>query len=175
MYQVNDTVLYGTHGICRVSEITMKKLYQSNIQYYVLVPVYQDTTTLFVPVENQKLVSKMRRILSASEIHNIIRSMPEEGLIWIEDDAQRYEAYNKIVRSGDRTQLVQLIKTLYLHQQEKREQKKKLHTADEKFMKDAEHLLYEEFAYVLNIKREQVLPFITQQIQIEENYSQKIK
>ncbi len=171
MYQVNDTVLYGTHGICRISDIIVKKIDKSNIQYYVLVPVYQNTTTLFVPVENQKLVSKMRRILSPSEIYTIIRSLPKEDLIWIDDDTQRYETYHAILQSGDRTQLVQLIKTLYLHQQERREQKKKLHSADEKFMKEAEHLLYEEFAYVLNIKREQVVPFITEQIEIEEKQS----
>ena len=92
-------------------------------------------------------------------------------MIWIDDDTQRYETYHAILQSGDRTQLVQLIKTLYLHQQERREQKKKLHSADEKFMKEAEHLLYEEFAYVLNIKREQVVPFITEQIEIEEKQS----
>lgn len=124
MYQINDTVLYGTHGICRISDITVKKIERESIQYYVLVPVYQATSTLFVPVENPKLVSKMRRILSADEIHTIIRSMPKEELIWIENDAQRYEAYNEILRSGDRTQLVRLIKTLYSQQQERKELKK---------------------------------------------------
>ena len=32
-------------------------------------------------------------------------------------------------------------------------------------MKDAERILYEEFAYVLHIERDQVLPFITEQIE----------
>lgn len=35
-------------------------------------------------------------------------------------------------------------------------------------MKDAENMLYEEFAYVLKIRKEQVLPFIMEQVQIEE-------
>lgn len=35
-------------------------------------------------------------------------------------------------------------------------------------MKEAEHLLCEEFAYVLNITREQVLPYITKQIESAE-------
>ena len=35
-------------------------------------------------------------------------------------------------------------------------------------MKEAEKMLYEEFAYVLNIRQDQVLPFILEQIQIEE-------
>ena len=34
-------------------------------------------------------------------------------------------------------------------------------------MKEAEKMLYEEFAYVLNIRKE-VLPFILQQVQVAE-------
>lgn len=35
-------------------------------------------------------------------------------------------------------------------------------------MKDAERILYEEFAYVLKIEKEQVLPLIMQEIQVEQ-------
>ena len=38
-------------------------------------------------------------------------------------------------------------------------------------IKEAERLLYEEFAYVLNIRQDQVVPFIFQQIQVEEKTS----
>ena len=43
-----------------------------------------------------------------------------------------------------------------------------MHTIDRYFMKEAEKKLHEEFAYVLNIKPEEVIPFITEQINIEE-------
>ena len=35
-------------------------------------------------------------------------------------------------------------------------------------MKEAEKMLYEEFAYVLNIRKDQVLPFILNQVQVAE-------
>lgn len=35
-------------------------------------------------------------------------------------------------------------------------------------MKEAEKMLYEEFAYALNIRKEEVLPFILQQVQVAE-------
>ena len=35
-------------------------------------------------------------------------------------------------------------------------------------MKDAEKLLYDEFAHVLSISPEQVLPFIMEQVELEE-------
>jgi CarD family transcriptional regulator len=52
-----------------------------------------------------------------------------------------------------------------LHQQELKEKGKKLRVSDERFLKDAEKVLYDEFAHVLDIKREEVLPFIFEQIE----------
>ncbi len=43
-----------------------------------------------------------------------------------------------------------------------------MHAADRYFMKEAEKKLHEEFAYVLNIKPDEVIPFITEQIKVDE-------
>ena len=67
---------------------------------------------------------------------------------------------------SDRTALVRMIKTLYQHQQKQQRRGKKLHVVDERFMKEAERILYEEFAHVLNIQKEQVVPFIMEEIQV---------
>ncbi len=171
MYSVNETVMYGVQGVCRITEIAERNFGEKKVRYYVLKPVYNDTSTIFIPTENQKLTAKMRRILSSSEIDSLIRSMPDEELISTGSETDRREKYSDILRSGDRRQLVRLIKTLYLRQTERKEQKKKPSAEDDRFMREAEKILYEEFAYVLHIRREQVLPFITQQIQVEEKTS----
>ena len=90
--------------------------------------------------------------------------MPDENSIWIEDESIRREEYRKILRSGDRHELVKLIKTLWIHQKNCRERKKKLHIADENFLRSAENMLYDEFAYVLGITKDEVLPYIRQHI-----------
>ena len=61
-----------------------------------------------------------------------------------------------------------MIKALYYHQQEQHAKGRRLHTADEHFFREAEKLLYDEFALVLHIKPEQVLPFIMEQVEIQE-------
>lgn len=43
--------------------------------------------------------------------------------------------------------------------------------SDERFLKEAEKMLYDEFALVLNIREDEVLPFIMKQIDIEEKQS----
>lgn len=167
MYQEKDTVLYGTQGVCRIEEIAEKNFNGKNRIYYVLKPVFHEGATVFVPLDNEALTSRMRKVLSAEEIRKLILKMPGEQTIWIENDVQRKERYKEILEEGDRVSLIRMIKTLYQHQQKQLVKGKKLHAADERSMKEAERMLYEEFAHVLKIRREQVLPFIMEQIEVD--------
>lgn len=60
MYRVNDTVVYGAQGVCRIADITKRDIGGMPMDYYVLKPVYDDNSTLFVPISNDKLTAKMR-------------------------------------------------------------------------------------------------------------------
>lgn len=96
----------------------------------------------------------------------MIQGMSEEKTKWIANAAVRKEKFKEILREGKREELIALIKSVYLHKQQLIEEgKKKLHVADENAMKDAERMLYDEFAYVLKIERSEVLPFIMEQIE----------
>lgn len=168
MYQVDDMVQYGAEGVCRITEITTREFQGQCAQYYVLKPIYSNSNaSIFVPVNSETLSSKIHKVLSAEEIYALIQNMPEEQLIWIEDEAQRRDRYKEILLSGDREEIIRMIKTLYLHQQRQMEKGKKLHVHDARIFKEAEKMLYEEFAHVLQIKRDQVLPFIMEQIEIK--------
>lgn len=76
------------------------------------------------------------------------------------------EKYTKILKSGDNKQLVKLIRTLYLEKEKKKVEGKKLYVNDEKIMTNAEKLLHEEFALVLDIKVDEVLPFILGKLEV---------
>jgi len=166
MYKVGDVVLYSLNTICRISEITTRNFSGVDLEYYILRPVYDDNATIYVPVNNDTLKKKMRNLLSKEEIYQLIRSMPTADCIWIEDEHKRKEVFHEIIANGERTELIKLIKTLYLHQQEqqKNNSKRKLHISDERFFKDAEKLLYDEFAFVLEINPQQVMDFINQEL-----------
>lgn len=168
MFKENDTVLYGIEGVCVISEITERQFKDQVMKYYVLKPVYHEGSTVFVPVNNEELVSKMKRILSVEEIHQLIHDMPNEDLIWIDNDNQRKEKYKEILRNGNRKDLAQLIRTIYLKQEELKKIGKKIHATDDNIFKEAEKILYEEFAYVLNIQKNEVVPFIFNQIEVKE-------
>ena len=161
---MNDSVLYGIDGICQVTRVTTKIIDGNPEEYYVLHPVGQETTTIYVPMANEALVSRMHRLLSVDEVLELIRSIPEEETIWIENDLIRRITYGQILLGDDRRELLRLIKTLFLRAQSLKHGKRKMHAADEKIMKEAEKRLYDEFAHVLQIEPDQVLPFIMNMI-----------
>lgn len=165
MFKVNDTIMYGTQGICKITEITEKEFMGAKKEYYVLKPVSDPAATLFAPVNNQKIEAKMRRILSEEEIYELIETMPYEEANWIDNENERKEKYKQIIASGDRTELIRMIKALYLHKQKREEDGKHLYLSDERFFKEAERILYDEFQYVLNVKREELMSFIFQKIE----------
>ncbi|MDR1604721.1 MAG: CarD family transcriptional regulator [Gracilibacteraceae bacterium] len=166
-YQVGESVLYGIHGVCRIEGVEDKLIDGNSVTYYVLNPIFESGSTIYTPVDSEKTKAKMRPLLSAPEIFRLIRSMPGENMIWLENENEndRKNRYREIIAGGDRTELIRLIKTLYFQKQTRAETGKKPLASDNHFMKDAEKVLYDEFAHVLNIKREEIVPFIREQIE----------
>ena len=50
-----------------------------------------------------------------------------------------------------------MIKALYFHKNKRESEGKHLYLSDERFFKEAERILYDEFQYVLNIKKDEVM------------------
>lgn len=164
MLELGQTVLYGTEGVCRVSGIEEMKIGGKRASYYVLSPVFQGSATIYVPVDNPVLTAKMRRILSAEEIDKILATATEEDLTWIEDPNERKTEYGRILSSGDRCEVVRLIRMLYLRRSQLQKSGKHLRMGDEQLLRDAEKLLNDEFAHVLQISRQEVPDYIRSRI-----------
>ncbi len=165
MFQKDDIITYGTAGVCKITEIIEKDFSGARQPYYELRPVYDEKSTLFVPVDNPALAGKMHRLLSAEDIHALIHSAPEETLTWIADESSRKQYYKDILDHGDRKALINTLRMLYHHRQDCQTQGKKVHVCDERFFKEAERVLYDEFAYVLRLERDQILQYILSQLE----------
>lgn len=166
MYEIGDTVVYGTQGVCRIEGVQTRKVQGEYVDYLVLRPVYEKDSTIFVPKNNEKLVGKMRNILSAEEIYEIIAELPDKDPVWIDDDNARKMHYQQIIDEGDRAKIMLIIKTIYDHKLKQEEKGRHLHQADEYILSQAEKLLHNEFALVLDIKPEDVVPFVTKQMNV---------
>lgn len=164
MYSLNEAVVYASYGVCIIESIETHDFSGENIEYYVLRPVSDTKNKFYVPTSNSILTEKMRRIYSKDEVEKLIDVMPDEEFIWIENELKRKEEYKHIIETGDRHQLVKLIKTLYVRKNELLEKHKKLRSSDERFLNDAENILYDEFAYALKIPKDKVTDYISKRI-----------
>ena len=152
MFQVNDVIIYGTQGVCKITDTEEKKVSGKKKTYFVLKPVGSSGPTIFAPTDNEVVLRKMRRLLTKDEIHKLIDSMPEENAVWVNNENERKERYKNILATGDHLELIKMIKAIYVHKTEREAQGKRLHMSDERFFKDAEQILYNEFQYVLDLK-----------------------
>ncbi|MDH6603453.1 CarD family transcriptional regulator [Bacilli bacterium PM5-9] len=168
MYKIDDIISYGIKGVCKIVAIEQKQVNNECIDYYVLRSVFDSETTLYIPINNSNLTSRMKNIPSLDELHALIKSIPTIETIWIENTNKRTEAYKKIIDDGEEIKLIQLIKTLKVQRQKLDKDKKRLSLSDENLYKAAKKRLYDGFAVTLDIKPSEVPSFISEQLKINE-------
>lgn len=151
MFQVNDVIIYGTQGVCKITGTEEKTVSGKKKTYFVLKPVSDKGSTIFAPTDNELVLKKMRRLLTKEEIHKLIDSMRSENAVWVANENERKELYRNILAKGDHLELIKMIKAIYAHKKEREAEGKRLHMSDERFFKDAELILYNEFQYVLDL------------------------
>lgn len=157
MFKVNDVIIYGTQGVCKIVDIEEKAVSGVKKTYFVIKPIHDNGSTIFAPTDNEYVLKKMRKLLSKAEINKLIDSMLDEDIVWVKNDNDRKEYYRKILASGDHMELIKMIKGIYSHKKEREAEGKRLHMVDEHFFKDAEQILYNEFQYVLNLNNKDEL------------------
>ena len=162
VYEIGEKVLYGIHGVCRVSDTEERTVDRVKRQYLVLEPVDQAGAKFFVPTHNEAALSKLRPLLTREALDALLRSEEVRQEAWIEDENARKQAYRELISSGDRTALIRMVGSLHRHRQAQIEAGRKFHLCDENFLRDAEKLLSAEFSVVLGLEPGQVGSYVLQ-------------
>ncbi|MBO4211228.1 MAG: CarD family transcriptional regulator [Oscillospiraceae bacterium] len=160
MYSVNEKIHYGGSGICVIQDISTMRFGRSREQYYVLKPVYQNASVIYVPVNSEQLVSKMRPVLTREEVEALISCMNEIPTAWEEDPTARKASFEAMLRSNECRSLISLIKTLKLYREERLAEGKNLPVVEDTYLREAQRLLYDEFAEALDLRPDQVHDYI---------------
>ena len=155
MLELNSTVFYGTTGVCIVERIEKKKIGRVFKEYYVLKPVAQCSSTVYVPTDNQTLLSKVRAVISVEEVNSLL-SNDETTNMWIENESERREVFANLVSAGSCRERLDLMKSIHKKQRELYENSKRLHLSDEKFFKEVSRIVCDEFEYVLKLTVKEV-------------------
>lgn len=164
-HRVGEYAAYRSNGVCRIEEITEKDFGGDSKVYYKMKSVYDDNMVFFVPADNDNLSKQIRGLLSVDEINAIISSSENSGLKWIDDSKKRLECFTEILKRGNYAEILWLVKVLSLHKIETESVKKKFYAADAKILEAAQRIITQEFAFVLGVKKEEVIPYIKDRLE----------
>lgn len=159
-YNINDIVLYGAEGICTVSEIKEQKIGSEVHKYYILKPIFNENSTVMVPIANKTLTSRMKFIPTADELNAALEEVKQDNDISNNTDAARKEKFHLALDSSDITELLRITKQIYIVKDVQEAKGKQLHVADEKMLKESEKILFDCFAYVLNLEHHETVCYI---------------
>ena len=168
MYQTGDLLIYGSTGVCRVLSIDRRQDYVDGIKqdklYYRLKPLHQGGV-IYTPVDNSKVV--MRPVISREEAEALIDTIPTlQPMVCKAPTTQALtQLYQANLRQHSCRSLLQLTMSIHAKQAQAEAQKRRLGMVDERFMKQAEQLLYGELSVALDIPYDEVQPYIASRME----------
>ena len=166
MYQKGDLILYGSTGVCRVTDIISRQPSRTEPekQYYVLTPLYQ-AGTITTPVDNTKVFT--RPVITRDEAISLIDQIPTiDAKAYHNQNLQQLENHYKTqMENHDCLSLLRLTMSAYRKKTEREQAKLKFGAVDRRYMERAENLLYGELAVALDIHKDSVQDFIAQRLQ----------
>ena len=156
MFQIGEYVVCGNNGVCMITDITTLCMSgaDKNRKYYILKPVYAESSTVYVPVDT--LQASMRKILSIEEANTLLATIPEIQLLVIKDEKMVEMQYKACMQANSCDELVKLLKTLHVRKKNRLEKGYKVTAVDTRYYKLAEENLCGELSVVLGMSKREV-------------------
>lgn len=158
MFKIGQIAVYRRE-VCTLVAIDRK--YQNDEDYYVLVPVDNNTLTIRLPISHAKGV--LRPLITKAEVEDLIGRIPDIETVAINSWSHASE-YRDLLSSSSHEDLIRIIKTAYLRQQDRTDKHQKVNENDKVYYRTAEKLLYSEIAAVLKLTYEEARDFVVTRV-----------
>ena len=130
MYKVGDVVIYK-RDVCKIQNI---KEDGSGTRYYIMNPIDDLSLTIKIPVDG---TFSLRYAITKEEAQDLISKIPSIETIEVADRDIEYE-YKKLLDDNSLESLIKIIKTTYLRNQMRIQQKKRVGEKDDYYLKRSE-------------------------------------
>lgn len=164
MYQKGSYVVYGIQGVCRVVGTETQHVNRKDVEYLVLESVEKTELRYYLPTHNAVAMGKLKAVLSAEELQQVLISEEVHRDCWITEENLRKQHYRDLISCGDRLSIMQMLHNLYRHRQQQAESGRKLHQCDDNFLRDAERLLSREVALVMELTQEDAVAYLRKEL-----------
>lgn len=160
MFSVNDYVLYGSEGVCKVDSIGTPAIsgLDDQKQYYTLLPVYK-SGKIYTPVDSSIL---MRSVITKQAAQKLVDKIPHiNAELDVPKDAKlAMSFYKNLIRTYECENLIMIIKHVFEKQRAFIELRKNIPAVDLKYMKIAQDMLYGELGFALELDPKEVKSYI---------------
>lgn len=124
MYKINDVVVYK-RDLCEI--INIKKNQFTNLDSYIMVPISDNSLKIEVPLDNN--LPYIRSVISTDEANNLIKTIPNIKTLQL-DSKNLDNEYRLLYNSLSLEDLVTIIKTTYMRNDERIRTNKKISEKD---------------------------------------------
>ncbi len=158
---VGELVIYGTSGVCRIEDLRDESFAGAARRYYILRPLTETgNTRIYVPADNEALVTGMQELLSPDALLETAKSTPPYSIEeWPQDGRARNKRCKELLATGNRECLIRLIKTV-------KGSKQPPTPAEEAACLRAAAMLYQEFSLSLELDLPDMIPFLMGEISV---------
>ncbi|MFC7684427.1 CarD family transcriptional regulator [Ureibacillus sp. GCM10028918] len=146
MFNIGDTIIYSSHGLCQIDGISEKTFSGVTKTYYVLHPLNNEKLEISTPVDNKTISTLMAK----EEAEEILTLFTKPGIDWIEKGNQRSQGYSLIAKKGNRKEIAKVINTLLVKKHELENNDRKFSEQDRKLLVSMQGILFSELALSLN-------------------------
>lgn len=164
MFEKGDVVLYGTNGICDITDISTVDIPGiSKDRLYYILSARNSKCTIYVAADGD--LTKMRKLISRDEATALVSRIGDIEPLKLKDEKKPEAEYKEVLQKYDCEELLRLIKCIYFRRKQRLDEGKKVTAVDEKYMHLAEDVLHQELGVVLDIPKDQVLDYIIKEIE----------
>ena len=155
MYKKGEYVIYR-HDVCMVKDIKESKL--NGNTYYVMTPIDDESLIIDIPTENKR--GFLRNIISTEDAKKLVEKIPTIEPLKNINEKNLEVQYKDMLNTGNYEDLIKIIKTTYLRNEDRVNSKKRISEKDSAYFKLAEKYLYNELAISLNMTVDEVKNYI---------------
>ena len=159
MYKENDYLVYK-RDVCRVREVKENKM-NGNLSY-ILIPINDESLIIETPVDNR--MGYIRDVISKKDAEELISKIPSIPILENIDDKYIEKTYKELLYSGSLEDLITIIKTTYLRNNERIKANKKVSDKDKTYFEKAEDYLYNELSVALSMSFDDTKEYIIHKV-----------
>lgn len=164
MFEKGEYIIYGSNGVCEVQDyISPGK--ENNRIYYVLAPMRSKGSTIFSPVDNQKVL--MRKVMTKEEAREFLREIPEYEDMEIRESRTQEQQYREVLQSCSSTDSLRLLKALYARKRKREAAGRRITAVDEKYLSLTRDRIVNELSVALGMDVEAADRLLADQMDAE--------